>query len=60
MRIAQFLNELGVDQIEAGIPVMGGDEQEAIKEICKLGLKSSIMGWNRPVLKDIESSISWE
>lgn len=27
VRIAKFLNELGVHQIEAGIPVMGGDEK---------------------------------
>ncbi|MBO8128459.1 MAG: homocitrate synthase [Peptococcaceae bacterium] len=58
VRIAKLLDELGVHQIEAGIPVMGGDEQKAITEICKLGLKASIMGWNRPVIKDIETSIA--
>jgi homocitrate synthase NifV len=58
IRIAKFLDELGVDQIEAGIPVMGGDEAQAIKEICQIGLKASIMGWNRPVIKDIEASMA--
>ncbi|OPX89673.1 MAG: 2-isopropylmalate synthase [Pelotomaculum sp. PtaB.Bin104] len=57
VRIAKFLDELGVQQIEAGIPVMGGDEKEAITAICRAGLKASIMGWNRPVIKDIEASI---
>lgn len=57
VRIARLLDELGVDQIEAGVPVMGGDEKEAIKAICRVGLKASIMGWNRPVIKDIESSL---
>lgn len=57
VRIAKFLDELGVHQIEAGIPIMGGDEKESIKKICQCGLKSSIMGWNRPVIKDIEESI---
>mgnify|MGYP005840583485 CR=1 FL=1 len=57
VRIAKFLDELGVHQIEAGIPVMGGDEKEAIAEICRLGLKASIMGWNRPVIEDIEASL---
>jgi homocitrate synthase NifV len=47
LRIARMLDNIGVHQIEAGIPVMGGNEQEAIKAICKLGLKASIMGWNR-------------
>ncbi|WP_066637094.1 homocitrate synthase [Desulfolucanica intricata] len=58
VRIAKFLDELGVHQIEAGIATMGGDEQEAIKKICKAGLKASVMGWNRPVIKDIDASLS--
>lgn len=57
IRIAKMLDELGVHQIEAGIPVMGGHEKEAIKEICKLGLRASIMGWNRAVVKDVEESL---
>lgn len=57
IRIAKYLNELGVDQIEVGIPVMGGDEKQAIREICKLGLKSSIMGWNRAAIPDIQESL---
>lgn len=57
VRIAKMLDELGVPQIEVGIPIMGGDEKEAIREITKLNLKASIMGWNRAVVKDIEESI---
>lgn len=57
VRIAKLLDEIGVHQIEAGIPVMGGDEKESIRAICRAGLKASIMGWNRPVIKDIEQSI---
>ncbi len=57
VRIAKLLDEIGVHQIEAGVPVMGGDEKEAVKAICHAGLKASIMGWNRPVLKDIEASL---
>lgn len=55
--IAQMLNDLGVDQLEVGIPAMGGDEKDAIKRICKRNLKSSIMAWNRAVISDIEQSI---
>jgi homocitrate synthase NifV len=57
LRIAKMLDAIGVDQIEAGVPVMGGHEKETIKQICKLGLRSSIMGWNRAVIKDIEHSL---
>ncbi|WP_238883657.1 homocitrate synthase [Clostridium sp. YIM B02551] len=55
--IAELLDELGVDQLEVGIPTMGGDEKAAIKTIAKRGLKASIMAWNRAVVSDIEQSI---
>ena len=29
IRIAKMLNDIGIDQIEAGIPVMGGSEKES-------------------------------
>jgi homocitrate synthase NifV len=57
IEIARMLCELGVDQIEAGIPVMGGDEAETIKAIVKLGLNCNIMAWNRAVVDDIKKSI---
>lgn len=55
--IAGMLSDVGVDQLEVGIPAMGGDEKEAIKEIVKRNKKSSIMAWNRAVITDIEQSI---
>ena len=55
--IAKMLDDLGVDQLEVGIPVMGGDEKDAICQIVKSRLKASIMAWNRAVVKDIEESI---
>ena len=55
--IAQTLSDMGVDQLEVGIPTMGGDEKATIKAICKRDLNSSIMAWNRAVITDIEQSI---
>jgi homocitrate synthase NifV len=55
--IAQMLSDLGINQLEVGIPAMGGDEKDTIKAICKRNLKPSIMAWNRAVIKDIEQSI---
>ena len=56
--IADMLSELGVDQLEVGIPTMGGDEKEAIKQIVKRNNgRKSIMAWNRAVITDIEESI---
>lgn len=58
VRIAKLLDAMGVHQIEAGIPVMGGDEQEAIRAIVKADLEASIMAWNRAVIKDVEASLT--
>lgn len=55
--IAKMLDEIGVAQIEAGIPVMGGDEAEVITEIAHMGLNASVLGWNRAVPADIKTSI---
>lgn len=57
VQIARMLDEIGIDQIEAGIPVMGGDEREVIEEIAHLGLRSSVLGWNRANVADIQTSI---
>lgn len=55
--IATMLDEIGIDQIEAGIPVMGGDEREVIERIAHLGLRASVLGWNRANTADIQASI---
>ncbi|SFE32661.1 homocitrate synthase [Peptostreptococcus sp. D1] len=57
LMIAEMLSDLGINQLEVGIPTMGGDEKDAIKQIVKKNLKSSIMAWNRAVVSDIEQSI---
>jgi homocitrate synthase NifV len=57
IRIAKLLDEVGVHQIEVGIPAMGGDEKAVIKQIAGLGLKTSILAWNRAVLEDIQASL---
>lgn len=55
--IAEMLSDLGINQLEVGIPTMGGDEKDAIRQIVKRNLKPSIMAWNRAVIGDIEESI---
>jgi homocitrate synthase NifV len=57
INIAKMLAKLGVHQIEAGIPAMGGDEKEAIRHIVDLGLPCSILGWNRAVVGDVKHSL---
>lgn len=36
---------------------MGGFEKECIKQIVQMGLKASIMAWNRAVISDIKQSL---
>ncbi|MCK4731090.1 MAG: homocitrate synthase [Methanophagales archaeon] len=57
VHVAEILDEIGVHQIEAGIPVMGGSEKEAVKAIVDMGLGASIITWNRAVVADIDSSL---
>lgn len=56
-RIAQLLDDAGVQQIESGIPTMGADEKVAVKHIAHMGLNASVLGWNRADIHDIETSI---
>ncbi|MEK7817476.1 MAG: homocitrate synthase [Actinomycetota bacterium] len=57
VRIARLLDEVGVHQIEVGIPAMGGDEKKTIRHIAGLGLGASILAWNRAVIEDIKHSL---
>lgn len=56
--IAQFLDAIGVQELEVGIPAMGLTEIQAIQTIVNLGLKTKLLGWNRAVRSDIEASLS--
>lgn len=57
VQIALLLDTLGIYQIEAGIPAMGGIEKKSIEKIIGLGLKSKISVWNRMVINDIQNSL---
>jgi len=56
--IAKFLDAIGVQELEVGIPAMGQDEAQAIRAITRLGLNAHILGWNRAVIADIQASLS--
>lgn len=55
--IATFLDQIGVQELEVGIPAMGSDEAAAISTLSQLGLKAKLLGWNRAILSDIQASI---
>ncbi len=55
--IAQFLDAIGIQELEVGIPIVGQEEAEAIRAIADLDLNAKILGWNRAVIADIQASI---
>jgi len=55
--IATFLDTIGVQELEIGIPAMGHEEAESIRIIANLGLNAKLLGWNRANLSDIQASI---
>jgi homocitrate synthase NifV len=57
VHIARMLDSLGVHEIEAGIPAMGGEELEAVKDIAALGLRARVVAWNRSLVSDIDYSL---
>ncbi|MGI0004065.1 MAG: homocitrate synthase/isopropylmalate synthase family protein, partial [Candidatus Nitrosotenuis sp.] len=57
LTIAKRLDELGVDAIEAGFPVISEGERHAIKLITKANLTAEICGLARTSKKDIDAAI---
>lgn len=57
LQIAKILDELGVDRIEAGMPVVSKEDREAIELILKANLNAEIWGFCRAVKGDIDACI---
>jgi 2-isopropylmalate synthase len=58
IKIAFKLDELGVDAIEAGFPIVSHGERESITTIAKQGLKANIYGLARTVQADIDAALT--
>jgi methanogen homocitrate synthase len=57
VEIAEKLDEIGVDRIEAGMPAVSDQDFQAIKQISKLGLKSKIYTFARAINADIDKAL---
>lgn len=55
--IAEKLDEVGVERIEAGMPAVSEQDFEAIKRISKLGLKARIYTFARALTADIDKAV---
>jgi len=58
LTIATKLDEAGVGIIEAGIPIMGEEEQEAMRLILSAPLQAKVFSWNRAFKEDILASVA--
>ena len=54
LRIANKLDEIGIDYIEAGSAITSQGERQSIKEITKQGLNAQILSFSRPLTIDID------
>lgn len=58
LTIAMALDQAGIGFIEAGVPIMGEEEQEAMKLILSAPLQAKVIAWNRAFKKDILASVA--
>src|ERR1700690_779081 len=54
LRIAELLDEMGVDIIEAGFPISSPGDFKAVSEVAKLVKRASVCGLARAGFKDID------
>ncbi len=57
VQVAVRLDELGIDAIEAGFPIVSHGEMQAIKTIAKQGLKAEVCGLARTIDTDIDAAL---
>ena len=57
IEIAEALDDLGVYEIEAGIAASTADDREAIKEICRMRLRSKVSVLCRARVDDIDQAV---
>jgi homocitrate synthase NifV len=56
-RIACMLDQIGVQELECGIPAMGAEERASVRALVDLGLSARLITWNRAVITDIQASL---
>ena len=57
VEIAGKLDEVGVQRIEAGMPVVSQEDSDAVKEIAHLGLEAKVTAFSRVAKEDIDAAL---
>ncbi len=58
LQLALLLDRAGVSRIDAGVPAMGDNEAERIRQIVRRRVRAKIATWNRMRVCDIELAMS--
>lgn len=53
MRVAELLDQLGIDELEAGTPIISREERSIIKDIASAGFSFRTSCWARAIKEDI-------
>ncbi|GAA0530109.1 homocitrate synthase NifV [Rhizomicrobium palustre] len=56
LKIARALDAAGVPEMEIGIPAMGEEEQDDIRAVAELGLKTKLITWCRMRAEDLAAA----
>jgi 2-isopropylmalate synthase len=56
LQVAELLDEMGVDVIEAGFPIASPGDFEAVSEIAKLVKRAGVAGLSRANVRDIDAA----
>ena len=57
VEIARRLDEVGVQRIEAGMPVVSQEDFEAVREIAHLGLSAKVIAFSRMLREDVDAAL---
>ena len=57
LELAQGLDELGIERIEAGFPRVSADDWRAVELIRDAGLKAEVWGFSRAVEADVKALV---
>ncbi|MGC8556301.1 MAG: homocitrate synthase/isopropylmalate synthase family protein, partial [Conexivisphaera sp.] len=57
VEIARKLDEVGVQRIEAGMPVVSREDFEAVREIAHLGLSARVVAFSRMLREDVDAAL---
>ncbi len=58
LAMVRVLNRVGICWIEAGIPAMGPEEQEVLREMLRINRSAKMIAWNRADIGDVSKSIA--